>query len=234
MPKIIIVEDEDDIVTLLQYNLEREGFSVVSETNGGRALDVVAAEHPDLILLDWMLPEKSGIDICRSIRESNDLRNIPIIMLTARGEEADKIEGLSIGADDYMTKPFSIPELIARIRALLRRAQPSLSKGVLEFEDVKMDLATCRVTRGNRFVHLGPTEFRLLQFLMEKPRHVFPREVLLKEVWGADIHVELRTVDVHIRRLRKAMNDGGEKDLIRTIRAAGYSIDTNIPPDEAE
>lgn len=234
MPKIIIVEDEDDIVTLLQYNLEREGFSVVSETNGGRALDVVAAEHPDLILLDWMLPEKSGIDICRSIRESNDLRNIPIIMLTARGEEADKIEGLSIGADDYMTKPFSIPELIARIRALLRRAQPSPSKGVLEFEDVKMDLATCRVTRSNRFVHLGPTEFRLLQFLMEKPRHVFPREVLLKEVWGADIHVELRTVDVHIRRLRKAMNDGGEKDLIRTIRAAGYSIDTNIPPDEAE
>ena len=234
MPKIIIVEDEDDIVTLLQYNLEREGFSVVSETNGGRALDVVAAEHPDLILLDWMLPENSGIDICRSIRESNDLRNIPIIMLTARGEEADKIEGLSIGADDYMTKPFSIPELIARIRALLRRAQPSPSKGVLEFEDVKMDLATCRVTRGNRFVHLGPTEFRLLQFLMEKPRHVFPREVLLKEVWGADIHVELRTVDVHIRRLRKAMNDGGEKDLIRTIRAAGYSIDTNIPPDEAE
>lgn len=234
MPKIIIVEDEDDIVTLLQYNLEREGFSVVSETNGGRALDVVAAEHPDLILLDWMLPEKSGIDICRSIRKSNDLRNIPIIMLTARGEEADKIEGLSIGADDYMTKPFSIPELIARIRALLRRAQPSPSKGVLEFEDVKMDLATCRVTRGNRFVHLGPTEFRLLQFLMEKPRHVFPREVLLKEVWGADIHVELRTVDVHIRRLRKAMNDGGEKDLIRTIRAAGYSIDTNIPPDEAE
>ena len=234
MPKIIIVEDEDDIVTLLQYNLEREGFSVVSETNGGRALDVVASEHPDLILLDWMLLEKSGIDICRSIRKSNDLRNIPIIMLTARGEEADKIEGLSIGADDYMTKPFSIPELIARIRALLRRAQPSPSKGVLEFEDVKMDLATCRVTRGNRFVHLGPTEFRLLQFLMEKPRHVFPREVLLKEVWGADIHVELRTVDVHIRRLRKAMNDGGEKDLIRTIRAAGYSIDTNIPPDEAE
>ena len=234
MPKIIIVEDEDDIVTLLQYNLEREGFSVVSETNGGRALDVVAAEHPDLILLDWMLPEKSGIDICRSIRESNDLRNIPIIMLTARGEEADKIEGLSIGADDYMTKPFSVPELVARIRALLRRTRPTAVKGVLEFEDVKMDLATCRVTRGNRFVHLGPTEFRLLQFLMEKPRHVFPREVLLKEVWGADIHVELRTVDVHIRRLRKAMNVGAEKDLIRTSRAAGYSIDSNVPPEESE
>ena len=230
----MIVEDEDDIVTLLQYNLEREGFEVAAETNGGRAVDAIALWQPDLILLDWMLPEKSGIDICREIRESNDLRNIPIIMLTARGEEADKIEGLSIGADDYMTKPFSVPELVARIRALLRRTRPTAVKGVLEFEDVKMDLATCRVTRGNRFVHLGPTEFRLLQFLMEKPRHVFPREVLLKEVWGADIHVELRTVDVHIRRLRKAMNEGGEKDLIRTIRAAGYSIDSNVPPDETE
>lgn len=234
MPKIMIVEDEDDIVTLLQYNLESAGFSVVSETNGGRATDVIAAQKPDLILLDWMLPEKSGIDICRDIRDSNDLRNIPIIMLTARGEEADKIEGLSIGADDYMTKPFSVPELIARIRALLRRVQPSPAKGVLTFEDVTMDLATCRVSRGSRFVHLGPTEFRLLQFLMEKPRHVFPRETLLKEVWGEDIHVEMRTVDVHIRRLRKAMNEGGEKDLIRTIRAAGYSIDSNVPPDEAE
>lgn len=234
MQKIMIVEDEDDIVTLLQYNLEREGFEVAAETNGGRAVDAIALWQPDLILLDWMLPEKSGIDICREIRESNDLRNIPIIMLTARGEEADKIEGLSIGADDYMTKPFSVPELVARIRALLRRTRPTTVKGVLEFEDVKMDLATCRVTRGNRFVHLGPTEFRLLQFLMEKPRHVFPREVLLKEVWGADIHVELRTVDVHIRRLRKAMNDGGEKDLIRTIRAAGYSIDSNVPPEESE
>lgn len=234
MQKIMIVEDEDDIVTLLQYNLEREGFEVAAETNGGRAVDAIALWQPDLILLDWMLPEKSGIDICREIRESNDLRNIPIIMLTARGEEADKIEGLSIGADDYMTKPFSVPELVARIRALLRRTRPTAVKGVLKFEDVKMDLATCRVTRGNRFVHLGPTEFRLLQFLMEKPRHVFPREVLLKEVWGADIHVELRTVDVHIRRLRKAMNDGGEKDLIRTIRAAGYSIDSNVPPEESE
>lgn len=234
MQKIMIVEDEDDIVTLLQYNLEREGFEVAAETNGGRAVNAIALWQPDLILLDWMLPEKSGIDICREIRESNDLRNIPIIMLTARGEEADKIEGLSIGADDYMTKPFSVPELVARIRALLRRTRPTAVKGVLEFEDVKMDLATCRVTRGNRFVHLGPTEFRLLQFLMEKPRHVFPREVLLKEVWGADIHVELRTVDVHIRRLRKAMNDGGEKDLIRTIRAAGYSIDSNVPPEESE
>lgn len=234
MQKIMIVEDEDDIVTLLQYNLEREGFEVAAETNGGRAVNAIALWQPDLILLDWMLPEKSGIDICREIRESNDLRNIPIIMLTARGEEADKIEGLSIGADDYMTKPFSVPELVARIRALLRRTRPTAVKGILEFEDVKMDLATCRVTRGNRFVHLGPTEFRLLQFLMEKPRHVFPREVLLKEVWGADIHVELRTVDVHIRRLRKAMNDGGEKDLIRTIRAAGYSIDSNVPPEESE
>ena len=224
MQKIMIVVDEDDIVTLLQYNLEREGFEVAAETNGGRAVDAIALWQPDLILLDWMLPEKSGIDICREIRESNDLRNIPIIMLTARGEEADKIEGLSIGADDYMTKPFSVPELVARIRALLRRTRPTAVKGVVEFEDVKMDLATCRVTRGNRFVHLGPTEFRLLQFLMEQPRHVFPRETLLKEVWGEDIHVELRTVDVHIRRLRKALNEFGA-DYIRTIRATGYSID---------
>ena len=152
-------------------------------------------------------------------------------MLTARGEEADKIRGLTVGADDYMTKPFSVPELIARIKALLRRVQPTKTKGELVFEDIKMDLATCRVSRGSRFVHLGPTEFRLLQYLMEKPRHVFLREQLLKEVWGADIHVELRTVDVHIRRLRKAMNEGGEKDLIRTVRAVGYSIDSDVSED---
>ena len=235
--KILIVEDEEDIVTLLQYNLEHEGFDVCTEMDGGKAIEAVAANQPDLMLLDWMLPEKSGVEICRDLRENADFRNIPIIMLTARAEEADKVEGLSVGADDYMTKPFSVPELIARIRALLRRVRPTPAKGVLEFEDVKMDLETCRVTRGNRFVHLGPTEFRLLQFLMERPRHVFPREELLKSVWGNDIHVELRTVDVHVRRLRKAMNESGEKDLIRTVRASGYSIDgdtasENDEPDE--
>lgn len=224
--KIMIVEDEEDIVTLLRYNLEKEGFETEAVTDGAKAFNAIKVWRPTLILLDWMLPGISGVDICKLVRYDNDLRGVPIIMLTARGEEADKIKGLTIGADDYMTKPFSVPELVARIRALLRRAQPVKTKGELAFEDVKMDLATCRVFRGDRFVHLGPTEFRLLQFLMEQPHHVFPREELLKAVWGADIHVELRTVDVHIRRLRKAMNEGGEPDLIRTVRAAGYSIDS--------
>ncbi len=227
--KIMIIEDEEDIVTLLRYNLEKEGFETCVATEGDKAFNAIKINQPTLILLDWMLPGMSGIDICKQVRYDNDLRNVPIIMLTARGEEADKIKGLTIGADDYMTKPFSVPELIARIRALLRRIQPVKTKGELVFEDIKMDLATCRVFRGSRIVHLGPTEFRLLQFLMEQPRHVFPREQLLKEVWGADIHVELRTVDVHIRRLRKAMNEGGEPDLIRTVRAAGYSIDSQQP-----
>ena len=231
--KIMIVEDEEDIVTLLRYNLEKEGFETCAVTDGEKAFNAIKINQPTLILLDWMLPGLSGVEICKQIRYDNDLRNVPIIMLTARGEEADKIKGLTIGADDYMTKPFSVPELIARIKALLRRVQPIKTKGELVFEDIKMDLATCRVFRGNRFVHLGPTEFRLLQFLMEQPRHVFPREQLLKEVWGADIHVELRTVDVHIRRLRKAMNEGGEADLIRTVRAAGSSIDSQQPAESA-
>ena len=224
--KIMIVEDEEDIVTLLRYNLEKEGFDTCFVMSGEKAFNTIKIEQPTLILLDWMLPGMSGVEICRQIRYDRDLGAVPIIMLTARGEEADKIRGLTIGADDYMTKPFSVPELIARIKALLRRVRPVETKGELFFEDIRMDLASRRVFRGSRFVHLGPTEFRLLQFLMEKPRHVFPRELLLKEVWGADIHVELRTVDVHIRRLRKAMNEGGEKDLIRTVRAVGYSIDT--------
>lgn len=229
--KIMIIEDEEDIVTFLRYNLEKEGFETCAVTDGEKAFNAIKINQPTLILLDWMLPGLSGVEICKQVRYDNDLRNVPIIMLTARGEEADKIKGLTIGADDYMTKPFSVPELIARIRALMRRVQPVKTKGELVFEDIKMDLATCRVFRGDRFVHLGPTEFRLLQFLMEQPRHVFPREQLLKEVWGADIHVELRTVDVHIRRLRKAMNEGGEPDLIRTVRAAGYSIDSQQPGD---
>ena len=232
--KIMIIEDEEDIITLLLYNLEKEVFEVSCVSDGSKAFNAIKINQPTLILLDWMLPNMNGIDICKQIRYDNDLRNIPVIMLTARGEEADKIKGLTIGADDYMTKPFSVPELIARIRALLRRIQPMKTKGELVFEDIRMDLATCRVFRGNRSVHLGPTEFRLLQFLMEQPRHVFPREQLLKEVWGADIHVELRTVDVHIRRLRKAMNEGGETDLIRTVRAAGYSIDSKQPGDPEE
>ena len=232
--KIMIVEDEEDIVTLLRYNLEKEGFETEAVTDGAKAFNAIKVYQPTLILLDWMLPGISGVDICKLVRYDNDLRGVPIIMLTARGEEADKIKGLTIGADDYMTKPFSVPELVARIRALLRRVRPVKTKGELAFKDVKMDLATCRVSRGDRFVHLGPTEFRLLQFLMEQPHHVFPREELLKAVWGADIHVELRTVDVHIRRLRKAMNEGGKPDLIRTVRAAGYSIDSGQSDGESD
>ncbi len=224
--KIMIIEDEEDLATLLTYNFEKEGFEVCVCGEGEKALHLIKMFSPNLLLLDWMLPDVTGIEICKLVRRDNDLRNLPIIMLTARGEEADKIKGLSVGADDYMTKPFSVPELIARCRALLRRTSPSNIVGELVFEDVKMNLETRRVSRGDRFVHLGPTEFRLLQFLLSKPGFVFPRELLLKEVWGADIHVEIRTVDVHIRRLRKAMNAGGEADLIRTVRAAGYSIDS--------
>ncbi len=233
-PLIMIVEDEDAIVTMLKYNLEKEGFDVCSCSDGNEALKEIKVNAPALVLLDWMLPGMSGTDICKQIRYDHSLRNMPVIMLTARGEEADKVKGLSVGADDYMTKPFSVPELIARIKALLRRVRPTETSGELVFEDIKMDLNSRRVTRGDRFIHLGPTEFRLLQYLMERPRHVFPREVLLKEVWGADIHVELRTVDVHVRRLRKAMNEGGEKDLIRTVRAAGYAIDTDPNGNEDE
>ncbi len=226
-PLIMIIEDEEAIVTMLRYNLEKEGFDVCSCSDGNEAFKEVKINNPSLVLLDWMLPGMSGIEICKQIRYDHSLRNLPVIMLTARGEELDKIKGFNVGADDYMTKPFSVPELIARIKALLRRSKPAEIRGELVFEDIKMDLNSRRVTRGKRFIHLGPTEFRLLQYLMERPRHVFPREVLLKEVWGADIHVELRTVDVHVRRLRKAMNEGGEKDLIRTVRAAGYAIDVN-------
>lgn len=229
---IMVIEDEEAIVTMLKYNLEKEGFDVAVTMDGEEAFNAVRMNRPALVLLDWMLPGMSGIDICKQIRYNHDLRNTPIIMLTARGEEADKVKGLSVGADDYLTKPFSIPELMARIRALLRRVQPVETQGELSFEDIKMDLSTRRVMRGSRFVHLGPTEFRLLQFLLEHPRQVFPREALLKEVWGADIHVELRTVDVHVRRLRKALNEGKERDLIRTVRAAGYAID--IDPSDPE
>ena len=226
---ILVVEDDRNICDLIHMYLVKEGFDVRIAGDGGKALEEFQKKEPDLILLDIMLPGMDGFGVCKALREEGN--NVPIIMLTARGEDADKIKGLTIGADDYMTKPFSVAELIARIRALMRRVQPVKTKGELVFEDIKMDLATCRVFRGDRFVHLGPTEFRLLQFLMEQPRHVFPREQLLKEVWGADIHVELRTVDVHIRRLRKAMNEGGEPDLIRTVRAAGYSIDSQQPGD---
>lgn len=226
MPKILIVEDEAGLVTLLKYNLEKQGYETQSVMEAKQVIPQALFWRPDLILMDWMLPGGSGVDLCRDIRKSFELRNTPVIMLTARGEEADKIKGLSFGADDYMTKPFSMPELMARIAALLRRAMPQAPKEALSFADISMDFAKRRVMRGERNVHLGPTEFRLLQFLMEKPGDVLSREFLLKSVWGGSIHVELRTVDVHIRRLRRALNEGGEADVIRTVRSAGYALES--------
>ncbi|TNC98600.1 MAG: two-component system, OmpR family, phosphate regulon response regulator PhoB [Stygiobacter sp.] len=225
-PLILIVEDEAALATMLRYNLEKEGYRVCEAGDGEEALTLVSERKPDLVVLDWMLPSLSGIEVCRQLRRKPATRELPIIMLTARGEEGDKIRGLNTGADDYMTKPFSLPELMARIRAMLRRVQPVPQKGMLQYGDIAMDLAAHRVTRGDRPVHLGPTEFRLLQFFMQHPGNVFSREELLNAVWGPDIYVEPRTVDVHIRRLRKALNGDNDADIIRTVRAAGYALDS--------
>lgn len=224
-PLILLIEDESALVTMLRYNLEKEGFRVVDVGDGEEALSIVGERKPDLIILDWMLPSLSGIEVCRQLRRKPATRETPVIMLTARSEEGDKIRGLNTGADDYMTKPFSLPELMARVRALLRRAAPTPQKGSLSFGDVTMDLSAHRVVRGDRPIHLGPTEFRLLHFFMQHPGNVFSREELLNAVWGPDIYVEPRTVDVHIRRLRKALNNDSHNDIIRTVRAAGYALD---------
>ena len=224
-PLVLIVEDEPALVTLLRYNLEREGFRVSEANDGEEAIITVEEETPDIILLDWMLPLMSGIEVCRRLRRLPETRDAPIIMLTAKGEEGDKVRGLDAGADDYVTKPFSPAELIARMRAVLRRTQPSIATEMLQYEDLVMDLAAHRLRRGPRDIHLGPTEFRLLRYLMQHPGRVFSREQLLDSVWGRDVYVEPRTVDVHIRRLRKALNDGAEIDLIRTVRSAGYALD---------
>lgn len=224
-PRILIVEDESAVVTLLRYNLEREGFEVETAGDGREALIAVDENPPDLVLLDWMLPEMSGIEVCRQLRRRSATRSMPILMLTARGEEADAVRGLDAGADDYVTKPFSPAELIARIHALLRRARPVLSDEKLAAADLSMDLATHRVYRAEKEVRLGPTEFRLLRHFLEYPGRVFSREQLLDAVWGRDVYVEPRTVDVHIRRLRMALNDGGRTDLIRTVRSAGYALE---------
>lgn len=225
MTKILVVEDESALQTLLKYNLEKQSYEVCSVMDGREALSTILTEKPDLILLDWMLPNISGIDICKDIRKNPDIRTIPIIMLTARGSEADKVKGLSFGADDYVTKPFSIPELIARIGALLRRIHPMTNLPEMqELGDLRIDYAKHIVMRGNEEIHLGPTEFRLLQCLMEKPGDVCSREKLLKTVWGGSVYVELRTVDVHIKRLRNALNIKGKEDIIRTIRSVGYAM----------
>lgn len=224
-PYILIVEDEPDIVELLKYNLEAADYEVGIARDGDEAEISVAERQPDAILLDWMLPGVSGIELCRRIRRRPETRMVPIIMLTARGEETDRLRGLDSGADDYVTKPFSPAEVIARLRAVLRRALPSTAVETLEYEDIMLDLAGHRVERAGRNIHLGPTEFRLLRHLMEHPGRVYSREQLLDAVWGRDIYVEARTVDVHIRRLRKALNEGDAADLIRTVRSAGYALD---------
>ena len=224
-PLVLVVEDEAPLLTLLRYNLEKEGFSVCEASDGEEALMQIAERKPDLVLLDWMLPMVSGLEVCRRIRRAPETRGLPIIILTARGEETDRVRGLDSGADDYVVKPFSPSELVARLRAVMRRAQPDTTQDMLQFADIELDTAAHRVTRAGQPVHLGPTEFRLLRYLMSHPTRVFSREQLLDRVWGQDAFVELRTVDVHIRRLRKALNAGGGADVVRTVRSAGYALD---------
>ena len=225
-PLVLVVEDEAAIATLLRYNLEKQGFRVDEAADGQEAMTRIAEAQPDLVLLDWMLPVMSGIEVCRQIRRRPSTRDLPVIMVTARTEDQDAVRGLNTGADDYITKPFSMDALLARMRALLRRSGAVSVRGQHVFHDITMDLTAHRVQRNGRPIHLGPTEFRLLEFLMQHPRRVFSREELLNSVWGPDIHVEPRTVDVHIRRLRKSINGSGELDLVRTVRAAGYALDT--------
>ncbi|MBQ1541756.1 phosphate regulon transcriptional regulatory protein PhoB [Caulobacter sp. CCUG 60055] len=224
-PYVLVVEDEDALATLLHYNLDKEGYRVSLASDGEEALMQVDEQMPDLIVLDWMLPKVSGIEVCRRLRNRAETRNIPIIMLTARGEESDRIRGLDTGADDYIVKPFSMTELTARIRAVLRRIRPGLADDRIRHGDIVIDRVAHRVKRAGKEIHLGPTEFRLLDYLMQHPGRVFSREQLLDAVWGSDVYVEARTVDVHIGRLRKALNQAVDDDPIRTVRSAGYSLD---------
>ena len=226
-PTVLIVEDEAPLLTLMRYNLEKQGFRVDEAADGQEALLRVAEARPDVMLLDWMLPSLSGIEVCRQLRRRAETRDLPIIMVTARTEDQDAVRALDIGADDYIAKPFAMEHVIARIRALLRRSGRVASKGTLAYADVAMDQDAHRVTRDGRPLHLGPTEYRLLEFFLQHPGRVFAREQLLDAVWGRDIHVEPRTVDVHIRRLRKAINQDHEVDLIRTVRSAGYALDSD-------
>jgi two-component system phosphate regulon response regulator PhoB len=224
MPKVLIVEDEEPLIMLLRYNLEAEGYSVETCMRGDEADIRLRENQPDLLLLDWMLPGLSGIELCRRLRSRAETERLPVIMLTARGEESERIRGLATGADDYVVKPFSIPELMARVRAMLRRAKPEVVSSLLRAGDLELDRETHRVRRSGREIHLGPTEFRLLEFLMTSPGRVFSREQLLDGVWGHDVYVDERTVDVHVGRLRKAINRGKAMDPIRTVRGAGYAF----------
>lgn len=227
-PRILIVEDEEPLTLLLRYNLEAEGYTVDSAARGDDAEIMLREQVPDLVILDWMLPGLSGIELCRRLRLRPETQGLPVILLTARGEESERVRGLATGADDYVVKPFSVPELLARVRALLRRASPNRVATSLEAGDLLLDRSSHRVRRGNRELHLGPTEFKLLEFLMERPGRVFTRGQLLDSVWGMDAEIDERTVDVHVGRLRKAINKPRERDPIRTVRGAGYSFDENF------
>ena len=221
---IYIVEDEEPIITLIKYNLEKEGYKVSYSDNGNDGIKGIKNSLPDLVLLDWMLPDFSGVEICKNLKKDIKFKNIPIIILTAKGEEEDKIKGLNSGADDYITKPFSFPELLARVKALLRRSKPSVVADIVEFEDLKIDRMTRRVYRKKKEIHLGPKEYDLLNFFIKNPKRVYSREQILENVWSENINVENRTIDVHIRRLRQNINIIGVKELIRTVRSAGYSL----------
>ena len=223
-PTVLIVEDEPAQREVLAYNLEAEGFRVATADNGEEALMLVSEETPDLIVLDWMLPSVSGIEVCRRLKARAETRALPIIMLSARSEETDRVRGLETGADDYVVKPYSVGELMARVRTQLRRTRPATLGATLEYEDITLDGETHRVHRGGALLKLGPTEFRLLATFMEKPGRVFSREQLLDRVWGRDIYVDTRTVDVHVGRLRKALCATGGEDPLRTVRGAGYAL----------
>ena len=226
-PAILLVEDDPSLIELVRYNLEAADFDVAVEMDGDGGLMAIRERDFDAVILDWMMPNMSGIEVVRQIRRMNDKRATPVIMLTARGEETDKIRGLDAGADDYVVKPFSPAELVSRVRALLRRSTPDMGAETLAYEDLEMDLVSHKVNRGGRSVHLGPTEYRLLRVLMENPGRVYSREQLLDKAWGQNIYVEIRTVDVHVRRLRRAINIDGKPDLIRTVRGSGYALDVS-------
>jgi two-component system phosphate regulon response regulator PhoB len=224
--RILLVEDDPALAELLIYHFTREEFEIQQTPDGEEAMLLAQESPPDLVLLDWMIEGLSGIEVCRRLRRLPDTANVPIIMLTARGEEADRVRGLETGADDYVTKPFSPRELVARVGAVLRRVRPALAGEQLVYSDIEMDIVSHKVKRGGETVQLGPTEFRLLKHFLEHPGRVFSRERLLDSVWGHDTYIEPRTVDVHIRRLRKAINVGGKSDIIRTVRSAGYALDS--------
>ena len=222
--KIFIIEDEPSIIQLVQHNLEKNGFIVSSSVNGNDGLKELKKFQPDLLLLDWMLPDLSGIEICKNIRKDNSIKNLPVIMLTAKGEEEDKIKGLDSGVDDYLTKPFSFNELMARIKAVLRRSNPNTVSDNLKFDDLMLDRIEKRVFRDGQEIKLGPTEFRLLDFFLTNPKRVYSRDQILESVWPNNVNVESRTIDVHIRRLRQSVNLKNKKELIRTVRSSGYSL----------